>query len=472
MSSELTTKLKKSTAFDRRYLLATLWLACPLILGNMINHAVNLVDASMIGEVGVLPLAGAAFASSFFGIFMFFSFGFSVAVTVLVAEAHGRGDELGKKVILRNGLVVSSLGALALALAMLGLSRFSSWLGQPLEVVAIAQPYLVLLAFSLIPMIWMNVLRGYCEATGHPWAPLSFGVISFLSNIVLNYIFIFGWWFVPAMGLTGAGVATLLSRCIGFVLIAWYVAKVYQFNWRQNWWRRVEKKMSLEYTKIALPTGLQITLEAGLFNVATLLAGWIGAASMAAHLISLNIAAMAFMVPLGVSFALSIRVSERMGMRDALGGRRIIKSTLSFTVVMMMVSGLFIFLAKDWIPYWFVNEADPLAGQVIVLTSQVLWVVTFFQLSDGLNIVANGGLRGFQDIRWPTIAIFILYWLIGLPCSVFFGFTGESGWLTGWGMGLGPQGIWFGLATGVTLCAVVLCIRLRILEKKYFPLSG
>ena len=450
----------------------TLALACPLILGNMINHAVHIVDASMIGQVGVLPLAGAAFASSFFGIFMFFCFGFSVAVTVLVAEAHGRNQHDQKMTILRNALIVSGYGALALTVLMVGSAELAPFFGQPENVIAISKPYLWWLAASIFPMMWMNVLRAFCEATGRPWAPLLFGIVTFLSNLLLNYIFIFGFWFVPGMGLTGAGVATFLARVISLGMIAVYVRKKYRFRWGDASWWRPDALIGWLYTKIALPTGLQITFEAGLFNVATILAGWIGAASMAAHLIALNMAGLAFMIPLGVSFALSIRVSQSKGEQNAVEGMQVIRTTLWFTFALMFVSGLVIFFGKETIPYWFVKAEDVQAPEVIFLATQIFWIVTFFQLSDGMNIVANGGLRGLQDVRIPTGIVFVLYWMISLPCAIWLGFEKESGLFAGWGLGLGIQGIWYGLAGGVTLCAIALTWRLWHLGKKVFPVEG
>ena len=426
----------------------TFTLALPITVGQVSQILMGLTDSAMVGHVGKVPLAAAAFAGSVFGLFFIVGTGLLVPVSVLVARARGAGrpGECGQW--LRHGLAVAlAVGAseaLVISLLSTQLRRF----GQPAEVVAAVNPFFIIIGVSLIPTFLFQVLRQSSEALGRPWQPMTILFFSVGLNALLNWVFIFGHWGAPALGLTGSGCSTLLARV--FSVIALWI-----------WLRRqpalrpllprpgdlvaLSRRSLREMFRIGLPVTGQLLIEVVAFSTAALMMGWLGTVSLAAHQIALSCAAFTFMFPLGLSMAVSIRMSEAVGRgrREAL--RPIGFGALGLSTAMMGAFALIFALAGGGIARGFTTDPD-----VAALAARLLLVAAIFQIFDGGQVVGVGALRGLTDVRIPTLITFIAYWLVALPGAYLLGFKTH----------LGAIGIWAGLAAGLACAAVLLATRL------------
>jgi len=427
-----------------RELRLTLALALPMIVGQVSQMLIGLSDNAFIGRVGTVELAAAAFTHGIFGLFYIVGIGLLLPVGVFTARDHGAGDDAGCAAWLRHGRAM----ALAVGFAAFGLlAALSTQLhrfGQPPEVVAVMKPFYLLISASLIPTLYFQVQRQYLDALGRPWVGTSIMLADIALNALLNWMFIWGNFGAPALGLAGSGVATLLARAAAVGLIAL--------------WLRGEKTAGggFERTRframlqLGVPAGGSLLFESGAFAAAALMMGWLGATALAAHQIALSCAALTFMVPLGLSMAASIRISKALGggRRDAL--RAIGFGVLGLSGVVMLVFAVVFMTGGALLARGFTADAA-----VITLAAQLLAVAALFQLFDGTQVVASGALRGLTDVKVPTVITFIAYWLVSLP----------MGYLLAFHTPLGPLGIWIGLASGLACAAVLLAGRFHRLTR-------
>lgn len=462
---------------------ATWKLALPMMLGQVGSHAVQVVDLAMIGRVGVTPLAAATFANNVFLLFVLFAFGLASALSIMVSEAHGSGDTARAKEALRIGLLVCGAVSLIGAGALGGLVLGTDWwhLGQPSEVIDAGRSYLIYLAASMVPLLLFSSLKAYCEAINRPWLPLAFLGLSIVFNIILNWIFIFGKLGAPAMGLDGAGLATLLARTFGLLALWSWLGfdPLHRLRWRWKAFFRIDWARKWELLKLGMPIGLQICFEMAAFNSAVFMMGWMpdGAVALAAHSIAINYAGLVFMVPLGLMFSVTIRIGQARGQTDPLKARRIAWGSLIMATGFMAASALCFVAFRHSMPYLFLSGsvgAD--APAVIGLASRLLLFAAAFAIFDGIQIVASGALRGYRDVRMPTVITFIVYWLVCLPLGFMLSFRLDgsdrlpaalqsvAGWLPFRGGDLEAYGVWFGLCSGLALAAVCLATRLHFVS--------
>lgn len=451
----------------------TLRLAIPMIIGQLAIHSLHIIDTAMIGRVGVTEVAAAAFASSLFGMPLLFGFGLATALTILVAQAYGAEDLSGARGILRHGIILGFVyGVLAFGLFCLTQNLWIHWLGQPRAVVEAAGPYFTVLMGSLPVVVVFQSLKNYCEAQDRPWLPLVFLILAVFLNIFLNWLLIFGNWGFPALGLVGAGWATLIARILVSIGFWFYLVTQTPLLRGQTLFRlnALDWRVVREYLAVGIPIGLQISFEVFIFNFAAIMMGWIGTVTLAAHHIALNLAALSFMLPLGLSFAVGIRVSQ------AAGGKRWDQLRLS-GVSNFALAGLFMaFMAilflvfRNFLPTLFLGADVENSDAVVLLAAKFLIVASIFQIGDGIQVVAIGALRGLKDVRVPTALVFFAFWIICIPLGIFLAFQVDSesqflgiSWtfLGGrtWGMGWGGIGIWIGMAVGLCLNAVILTLR-------------
>lgn len=462
---------------------ATWRLAVPMMIGQVASHAVQVVDMAMIGRVGVAPLAAATFSNNVFWIFVLFTFGLGSALSIMVSEAHGRGDHGKKHEILRIGLLVCGAAAILGAVLLGGLVSGTDWwtLGQPAEVIAEARSYLVYLAISMVPLLLFSSLKGYCEAVDDPWTPFYHLIVAIIANIALNWVFIFGNLGAPAMGLDGAGLATVLARVLSMLTLWWWMswARKHRLRWRWREFFRFEAGQKWELVKLGAPIGLQISFEVAAFNCAVFMMGWLphGTVAIAAHSIAINYAALAFMVPLGLMFAVSIRVGQARGSGRLREAERIGWGATLMAIAFMIVVAVTFVTLRDYLPYLFISESvGDDAPAVLALASLLLLFAAAFAVFDGMQVVLAGALRGYRDVRVPTIITFVAYWIICLPLGFYFAFALDGtdripaglAWLEGpfSGLGYGAKGIWSGLCLGIALSASSLLLRFWIVAKR------
>lgn len=452
---------------------STLRLAIPMIIGQLAIHSLHIIDTAMIGRVGVTEVAAAAFAGSIFGMPLLFGFGLATALTILVAQAYGAEDLSQARGILRHGIFLGIVyGFLAFGLFGLTQPLWIDLLGQPEAVVREAGPYLTLLMGSLPVIVVFQSLKNYCEAQDRPWLPLFFLILAVFLNVFLNWLLIFGNWGFPALGLVGAGWATLIARIL--VSLGFWIYLVTRtpllrgqtlFRLNSLDWRIIR-----EYLAVGLPIGLQISFEVFIFNFAAIMMGWIGTVTLAAHHIALNLAALSFMLPLGLSFAVGIRVSQAAGGKRWDQLRRSGLSNFGLAGFAMALMAIFFLLSRHFLPTLFLGSDVENYEAVVTLAAQFLIVASIFQIGDGVQVVAIGALRGLKDVRVPTALVFFAFWVICIPLGIFLAFQVDaSSRVLGisWeflgdhrmGMGWGGIGIWIGMAVGLCLNAVILTLR-------------
>ena len=430
-----------------RELRPTLALAFPIIVGQVSQMLIGLTDSAFIGRVGTVSLAASAFTHGVFGIFYIVGIGLLLGAAVFAARDHGAGDEAGCAAWLRHGralAVAVGLGAIGLlAVVSTQLHRF----GQPPEVVAIVRPFFLLISVSILPTLVFQVQRQFAESIGRPWVPMGIILADVVLNAFLNWVLVFGHLGLPALGLAGSGLATLLARAAAVAVIAVWLRRSPDFAAvRAAPWRGWERERFLKLLRLGGPAGVMLLFEAGSFTASALMMGWLGTVALAAHQVALGCAALTFMFPLGLSTAVSMRISKALGegRRDAL--RPIGFGALGAGLSLMLCFALIFAVAGSRIAGAFTPAPD-----VAALATRLLLVAAVFQLFDGGQVICVGALRGLHDVRVPTAITFVAYWVIALPLAYLLAFHTS----------LGPLGIWAGLAAGLSCAALLLSGRLH-----------
>lgn len=420
-------------------------LAYPVVIGQLGHITVNVADSMMVGRVGIVPLAGATFAGAIFVVLMLFGIGVSYAITPLVA-AEDPANKSKLKKYLQDGFFMNLILGFLLAFAGYIVSFFLQYFGQEPAVVEQARPYLQVMSLSLIPLMIFQTFRQYSEGLSDTMNPMVVSIVANLINIGLNYVFIFGKFGVEPMGLYGAGLATLISRIIIPVLmVALTLKSIKGFEWK------FQISGIKQMLKIGVPSGMQYVFEVGAFGGAGIMIGWIGAKELAAHNIALNLSAISYMAATGIAAASTIRIGNQLGLRDKNNLRMAGFTNFVLVTILMIVCAAFFIVFRNFFPTLYVNEQP-----VIAIASSLLVVGAAFQISDGLQAVGLGVLRGLRDVRIPTIVTFVSYWVIALPL----------GYILAFPLDLGVQGIWIALSVGLTLAAVLNIWRFNRLTNR------
>ena len=437
-------------------------LAYPVILGMLGHTFVAFADNIMVGQLGTAELAAVSLGNSLVMMFMYVGIGFSTAITPLVAEADGANDKGEAKRVLKHGIVLCTLLGIGLFLLILACKPLLYMAKQPEEVVELAIPYLNLVAFSIIPMLIFQAFRQFSEGMSQTKFPMYATILANVLNIIINYLLIFGTFGFPKMGIIGAAVGTLVSRFVMlFFLFAVLRLKKEYKKFVSNFnFKRLESKMFKKQINLGLPSSMQVFFEVAIFTAAVWLSGVLGKNPQAANQIALNLSSMTYMVGIGLSVAAMVRVGNQKGLQNFKELRRIAQSVFFLTLVLEVVFASLFLLFRDWLPTLYLDENDVINQkdnlEVIALSAKLLFVAAFFQISDGIQVVVLGALRGIQDVKIPTGLTFVAYWLIGFPISYYLGLHTE----------LKSTGIWIGLLSGLTASAVMLYIRFDILTKK------
>lgn len=425
----------------------TLALAAPIIVGQVSQMLIGITDSAMIGRLGAAPLAAAAFTHGIFGVVYVVGVGLLFGVGVFAARDHGAGDEAGCAAWLRHGralaLVISVLVFLLMAVFTSQAHRF----GQPAEVVAIVRPYMLLISFSMIPALFFFAQRQFAESQGKPLVPMLILLADVGLNALLNWILIFGRLGMPALGLVGSGWATLVARVAAVGALAWWLERSPDFAAvRAADAGRWERARFAELLRMGVPAGGMLLFEAGAFSAAALMMGWIGTVPLAAHQVALSCAALTFMFPLGLSTAVSLRISKALGENRPAAVGAIGFGAMAAGVALMGLFALTFVLAGRLITGGFTPDAA-----VADLAARLLVVAAIFQMFDGTQVIAAACLRGLADVKVPTVITFIAYWVIALPLGAALAFR----------TALGPIGVWMGLAAGLACAALLLGGRFR-----------
>ncbi|MCB0468237.1 MAG: MATE family efflux transporter [Aequorivita sp.] len=437
-------------------------LATPVILGMLGHQVVALVDNIMVGQLGSAELAAVSLGNSFMFIAMSLGVGFSTAITPLVAEADGEGNREKGKSSFKHGLFLCiALGITLFAMVMMA-KPLMYVMKQPPEVVDLAMPYLTLVAASLVPLIIFQGFKQFSDGMSMTRFPMYATIVANLVNVLLNYMFIFGEFGAPELGVVGAAIGTLASRVV-MVLYLWYLLsrkEKSRFFVTSIKIFTLSKAMLKKLLNLGFPSAMQMFFEVAIFTSAIWLSGILGKNPQAANQIALNLASMTFMVAMGFSVAAMIRVGNQKGLKNFRELRRVAISIVLLTSILALVFAVFFILFNGELPKIFLdyNSIADFADnhEVVSIAAQLLIIAAIFQFTDALQVVALGALRGMQDVKIPTVICFIAYWIIGFPISYYLSMETS----------LKSMGIWIGLLAGLSASGIMLFIRFNYLSKK------
>ena len=436
---------------------AGLSLAWPLIIAQLAQNLLFTTDVVLMGRLGPEYLAAGTLATAYMMPLQLLGAGIVGAVAPLVAQARGRRDIKAVRRVVRQGFWVTILVATLLLPVVLGMHSLYTALGQDRDLLALSQTYIEAGAWMLYPAMATMVMRSFLSSFEATRVILVVTVIGVMFNIVAAWALIFGELGMPRMELRGAALSTGITHVLMFLALLFYVLqhrKLKRFNilvrfWKPDWSR------FRQIFRIGLPIGLTIAAEVGIFSAASFLMGWLGTEEVAAHAVALQLTATAFMVPLGMGMAATVRVGIAYGRGDAGGVHRAgWTNILLGTGFMVLTCTLFLTLPGPLVAI-FIDTSKPENAAVLSLATSYLVIAGLFQIFDGAQGVANHALRGLSDTRIPMVIAIVGYWLIGLPVA----------WILGFEFGMGGIGVWIGLATGLGLNALLLVTRFAMRER-------
>jgi MATE family multidrug resistance protein len=432
---------------------ATLRLAAPLALANLLQMLVYAMDVVFVARLGTLELAAASLSTTMFGLTMWTFSGLTGACAPLIAAELGRRRHAVREVrrSARMALWLAlACGAVGMIPCFFG-EQVMLLFGQDPQVAKLCGRFLAVLVWAMIPLLFCNVLRITVSALGRPFYATVVTVLALGVNGLGNYAFVFGNFGAPQLGLEGSALASVIT---GFVQVGAYIAlmrfdrHLRRYHLLGRWWR-TEWSRFREILRIGLPIGLIVLAEGGLFSSAAFLMGLIGQDELAGHTVALNIAALAFQIPFGIGQAVTIRVGYHYGARDVAGIGRAGRAALWLAIGYMVIPAAIMVLAPRLVLSIYIDPYAPDRAAMVALAVQYLIVAAAFQLFDGVQAVLGGALRGLQDTRVPMVIAITGYWLFGFVTSVALGFF----------TGLGGLGVWTGLAVGLVVVSALLLHR-------------
>ena len=435
-------------AFRPRWadLVALIRLALPVAVVQVGLLAMGTVDTIMVGRVSAVDIAAVALGNLYFFGVAVFGMGVLFALDPVVSQAVGAGDPVGiARGVQRGGVLVVGLTVLA-SLLLVPAGPLFVVLRQPPDVVPVAAGYVLASIPGVFPFYAFIVLRQSLQAMGRV-APILWTVlVANLVNVLLNWVLIFGHLGAPAMGAVGSSWGTTVSRWLmmfALLGLGWPLLRPALRPLRRD---ALAAAPLGRLVRVGAPIGMQQWLEFGVFGAAGILMGLMGTVAMASHQVALNLAALTFMVPLGVAQATSVRVGQAVGGGDERAARRAAGAGLATGVGFMAVTAAIFLSLPSVLARGYTADLE-----VLATAARLIPIAGVFQVCDGIQVVAAGALRGVADTRVPMIMNLVGFWTIGLPVSLLLGF----------GLGIGPTGVWWGLATGIGVVGFLLLVRLR-----------
>jgi MATE family multidrug resistance protein len=436
---------------------ATFALAWPLVIAQVAQNALQATDVIMMGWLGPKALAAGTLANSFIMPLFLFGVGVTGAVAPLTAQARGRRDIKAIRRVVRQGFWAAILLALLLAPIMLQIRTIYGWLGQDLTLAARAEEYIQIAILMLAPAMGVIVLRSLLSTFDATRIILVITLGGVVVNAIANYLLMFGNFGLPRLELRGAAIATVLTNLFMLGVMLTYVLRHRRFRrfnilirfWKPDWPR------FREIFRIGTPIGLTVLAEVGLFAAAVILMGRLGTDELAAHAVALQCASLAFMVPLGLGIAATVRVGIAYGRQDPEGIRKAGWTSFMLGTGFMAVSALSFTLFGSAIVSVFLDPKLPENQNALVLAATYLAIAGLFQLVDGAQVVAAHALRGLSDTKIPMFMAIFGYWFVGLPIA----------WLFGFALNMRGVGIWLGLAAGLAFVAMLLVGRFALRER-------
>ncbi|ABG58010.1 MATE family efflux transporter [Cytophaga hutchinsonii] len=431
---------------NKKHIKETLVLAGPVAFSQLGHISVGVVDTLMAGQIDKEALAAATIALSvFFPLFMLY-IGFSYGFTPLISQADGEGDELKIARILKHALVLNLVIGFFLT-GLLYLCIYAiPFMHQPAHIVQPATEFFAIIALSMIPVIIFQVFKQFIEGLGNTKQAMVVSILGNVVNIVLIVILVYGWYGLPKLGLNGIAYATLIAR----IFMAVTMVLFFLFTKNYAHYRSAYKRTKLEWHYFvdvfnkSYPVGLQMSFESGAFSLAAIFVGTFGTAQISAHQIALNLASVTYMVATGIAAAATVRVGYEYGRKEKTELQIAGRTAIILVVALMSTTALMFTLLHQVLPSFYTEDIE-----VIGIAGSLLWMVAFFQLSDGIQVVSMGSLRGMGDVVVPSSVAFMAYWVLGLPLGAFLAFVLK------WEV----YGIWVGLTVGLVFASIVLLVR-------------
>lgn len=441
---------------------ANLKLAYPVIIGMLGHTLIGIVDNIMVGKLGSTELAAVSLGNSMIFIAMSIGIGFSTAITPIIAEAEAERDDSKIRSAFHHGLFLCIILGFSLFGVVVLAKPFMELLHQPAEVIALAKPFIDWVAFSLVPLIIYQGYKQFADGLSMTKVSMYAIVMANILHVIINYCLIYGFWFFPKMGIIGAALGTVISRIAMVVFMHYILSRRERLKpYFQNFsFDEIKKEMIRKIVNLGLPSAMQMLFEVVLFTAGIWLCGNIGKTSQAANQIALSLASMTFMFAMGLSVVSMIRISTQKGLNDYKQLIIVARSIFLLAILIEIVFAVMFVALHQILPYLFLNMENHnqlLDNQeVIAIAAKLLLVAAVFQISDGIQVVVLGALRGLQDVKIPMYITFIAYWIVGFPISYYLGIHTE----------LKAVGVWIGLLAGLTAAAIFLYIRFHYLTKK------
>ncbi|MXN44179.1 MATE family efflux transporter [Shinella kummerowiae] len=426
----------------------TFTLGVPLIGAQLAQLGIHTTDVVILGRLGAAHLAAIVLSSQFFFTIFILGSGFANAVMPMVAQAYGRGDTVSVRRSVRMGMWVVLLYSVLMIPLFYSAESILLYSGQKPEVAALAGNYLKIAQWGMGPALLFMTLRGLVSAHGRAGIVLYVTFTILTVNAILAYALVLGHFGLPALGMEGAAIASVVVNVLSFLLITAYIQsradmrryELFVRFWRPDW------QAFREVVHLGLPIGLTMLAEVSLFTGASLLMGNIGTLELAAHGIALQLASIAFMIPLGLAQAGTVRVGVAHGRGDHLGVVRAAWAVLIVAAVIAVGGGILFAVIPTTLASIFLDKAGRDSAAVLAIAGPFVVIAGVFQLVDGLQAIAAGLLRGLKDTRIPMILALISYWPIGFLAAWFFAFPA----------GFGGIGVWFGFLAGLAAASVLL----------------
>ena len=447
------------------YYKRNLRVALPVMLTQLGASLVGLFDSIMVGHYATVDLAAVSFANAIFFMTMVFAMGALMAITPLVGmkvgEINAHPDDKANirhkiAVLFQNGMLFTILQSVLMLILLGGCLPFLEYFGQDPEVIAVARPYYILIVISLVPFLFFTFFKQFLEGLGNTLVAMIITLTMNALNIFLNWIFIYGNCGFEAMGATGAGIGSLISRigmALCFALTIWFHRDwkyyIQTFSWSSFSWKEIKQQI-----KIGFPIGAQTFLETFTFAASFVIIGWISKEALAAHQVANQIADLTYMIALGVGAATTIRVSHQLGEGNLHAVRMASNASIHLVLVINTIGAALMISLRNYIPMIFTEDQE-----VIAIASKLIIIAGLFQYADGLQAVGAAMLRGITDVKVPMVIAFVSYILVGLSVGLLCAFP----------LKMGAAGIWIGFILGLALAAI--CFHIRF-NRKYKQLTN
>ena len=442
--------LKKYLPFYKR----NLKVALPVMITQAGQVVVQLADNIMVGHVGTAELAGVSFANAIFLIGFITLIGFSQGLTPLVGESFAKGEHKKASHLLRNSLMLNLCTYSAIGLLLMAIGFFMPHMGQDPQVIPFAQPYYFITVASLIPTSFFFTSRFFAEGIGDTRHAMWITVTSNLLNIFLNWVLIFGHFGLPALGVMGAALATLIARifcAVAFIRVIFHSGTFSSYA-QMALKEKVDKQTLISIARLSLPIAFSSMLESTAFSFAAIMVGWMGKVELAAHQIANSLGQLSFMVACGIGAAATIRVSHQFGAGKPVETLMAGKASVHMGIFYMSSCALLFILLRHFLPY--IYTSDP---EVIAYASRLIVVLSLYQISDAVQLTSMASLRGLKDTKRPMMYAAMSYYGIAIPAAYLLGFV----------FGVGPEGVWYGLLLGLTVAAVLFYTRFCRICRSY-----